>query len=90
MCDLSIKSLWEIDNLNSLEGTSLDAHTTSNAQLFRDKADLTGFSDVNTLFTCLVNGTRFAAFLITFLWLALISIDNSDSQLFSIHLNWSN
>lgn len=42
---------WQVDNVNSAEGTLLWANTTTNAQILRDESDLGGSVDLNTQFS---------------------------------------
>jgi len=79
MSDLVLKSLWQIDDLNSCKRASLNAHTASDTECFRDEANLGCLCDLNTDFTCFVDWARLSALLGTFFRLASIWVNDSYS-----------
>ena len=82
---LTLESLWKIDDVDCLEGTLLNAHTTTNAHHFRNKTDLAGFGDFNTHFALLVKWTSLLALESASLWLAFIWVNNCNSNLSVVH-----
>jgi hypothetical protein len=84
--DLVLKSLWKVDNLNGLVRTSLDTHTASDAECFRDETNFAGFSDINADLSSFVDGTSLCALEGALLGFALVGVNNCDSQFFSIHV----
>lgn len=86
MSDLIFESLRQIDNLNSLEGTSLDAHTATNTKCLRNEADFCGLGYLNTDLTSLIDWACFGTLECTFFGFTLIRIDNSYSQFICVHV----
>ena len=76
MSGLAVETFRQVYNANGFEGTSFDALATPDTQGFRNMADFTVFSDLNTLFALLVEGTNFGAFLGTLIGLALVRVDD--------------
>jgi hypothetical protein len=54
--DLILETFWEVYNGNSLIGASLNTHTTSDTQSFRDEANFAILGDLNTEFTLHIDG----------------------------------
>jgi hypothetical protein len=54
MGNLVGQTLGQVDNPDSVEGAALNAHTTTNAEGFRDEADGARSFNVNTDFASLV------------------------------------
>ena len=85
MRHLAFQSLRQVDDFNRLKGTALDAHTTAVTQLLRDEADLRGGLHIDAHLSDLVHGARLGALLPTLLGLALIWVNNCDSELIIRH-----
>jgi len=79
MCDLIFESLRQINDLNGLKRASLDAHTASDTEHFRNPADFTRGSHINALLSGFVDGAGLEALLGAFLGFALVRVDNCDS-----------
>ena len=85
---LAVETFRQVYNANGFERTSLDALATPDTQGFRNMADFTIFSDLDTLFALLVEGTDLGAFLGTLIGLALVRVDDGDSELaITLHFN---
>ena len=72
--------LGKIDNFDRVEGAPSDTHTTTNAKMFRYKADRRGRLHINANFARLVDRTSFETLLFTLLGLALIWVDDGNSK----------
>ena len=81
MGNLVGQTLGQVDDPDSVEGAALNAHTTTNAECFRDKADCARSFNVNTDFSSLVEWAGFLALLVAFLGLALVGVDDGDTDL---------
>ena len=79
--DLLAEALGQVNNFDRVEGTSFNTHAATNTKVFRDKANGRSVFNVNTDFPCLVQGASLGAFLFTFFGLALIWVDNGNSEL---------
>ena len=86
MRDLGLKSFGQVDNLDGLEWASLDAHTATNAEVLRDKADRGVRPHIDTKLACFVKRTNLSTLLPALFRLALIRIDNCDSHLVVSHV----
>jgi len=85
MRHLVLKTLGQVDDLNGLEGAFLDAHTATNAERLRNEADLVNLGNFNTNLAGLVHRARLRTFKRAFLGLALVRVDDRNSQFFTIH-----
>ena len=70
----------QVDDLNRLEWTSLDTNTATDTQRFRNETDLGRFINLNTQFTRSNHWTTLLAFLLAFFWLALVGVDDRNSE----------
>ena len=80
MSDFIFKTLRQIDDLDGLERALLDALTTANAHVLTNETDRGSGQHLNTDLACFVYRTRLLALLLALLGLALIGIDNGNSQ----------
>ena len=93
--DLTSESLWQINDPDCVEGTLFHTHTATDAKCFRDEANCGSESDFNAKFADLIRRACFSTLLVTFLGLALIGIDNGNTDflvrclLFSIYHKFS-
>ena len=85
VCDLIFKSLREVNDVDSLIRTSLDAHTATDAKGFGDKANLAIFGDLDTKFALLVDGACLGALERALLGFTLVRVDDCDSKLVCVH-----
>lgn len=83
--NLSLEAFGQVDDLNSLERTSLDTHAAANAHDFRYKADFAGLSDLNAEFVGLVDWAGLLALLRALFGLAFVGIDYCNSQFLGVH-----
>lgn len=81
MRDLAAQPLREVDDLDGLKRTPFDTHSAANAKLLGNEANGRAGLDLNTYFSIFVNWTLLGALLPALLRLALIWIDNGDSEL---------
>ena len=86
MRNLRLESLRQVDDFDGLEWASLDAHTTTNAEVLGDEADRRVGLHIDAEFACLVKRANFRTFLPALLRLALIGIDNCDSKFVVAHV----
>jgi hypothetical protein len=75
-----LQVLWEINNVDCLEGTFLDANAATDTERLRDPAHLGILRDLNTKLASPHNWAKLFAFLLALFGLALILIHNSDTQ----------
>lgn len=75
----------DVDDLDGLEGTFLDADSTTYTEYLGDLHNLGLGSDFDTYFLCFVDWTTLLTLLFATLWLALFGIDDGDS-VFVFHL----
>jgi len=80
--DLRFKSLGQVDNLNGFKWTLLDAHAAANTQVFRNKANRRSRLHFYANLTRFVQGARLNTLALALFGLALIWIDNRDTNLF--------
>lgn len=80
MCDLFLQVGWQIDDVDRIEGTLLGTDTATNAESFRDEGNLAFWRDLDTELTGLDDRTTLLAFLSAFLRLALVAVDDSDTD----------
>lgn len=85
MGDLGFEIGWKIDDVNGAERTFLGADTATDTQTFRDICNFGLGSDFDAQLAGTDDGTGLFAFLPTFLWFALVTIDNSNSSQFVRH-----
>ena len=83
---LASKILGEVNDLNGLERTSLHTDTTTDAQSFGYESNFAVFTDFNAQLTSPDNRTGLSTFLHTFLGLASVFGDYSDSK--SLLIDW--
>ena len=79
--NLTRKTLRQINDFNGSVWASFDAHTATDAEVFRNLADSWCLTNLNAEFSCLVDRARLLALLCTFLWFTFIRIDNSNPKL---------
>lgn len=79
MGNVGLEIRGQVDDIDGSKWALLRADTASNAEGFRDECNLGFWSDFNAQATTSNNRTRFLALLSTFLWLALVSTDNSNT-----------
>jgi hypothetical protein len=79
--DLLGETLRQVDDLDGLEGTSFRAETTSDAESLREIADLRLGAYFNALLSLHVEGAGTFALLSALFGLALIGVDDSNSEL---------
>ena len=80
--DLRLKSLGQVDDLDGFEGTLLDAHAAANTQVFRNKANRRGRLHFYANLARFVQGAGLYALALALFGLALVWIDNCDTNLF--------
>jgi hypothetical protein len=85
ICAISVsdflrETFWQIDDLYCFEGASLNAHTATNAKSFRDETNGRGRNNFDAYLSSFIYGTSLLAFLFALFRLALVGIDNSDSE----------
>ena len=86
MSDLFREAFGQVDNLDGFEGATLDAQPTAEAHGFRYVADLGRSVYFNANFARFVNRACLLALLGALFRLALVGVDNRDSQLIvSVH-----
>jgi len=83
--DLALESLGQVDDFDCLEGTPFDAHAAAVTQVLRDEADGRGGSHFDAHFADFVDGANLGALLSALLGLALIRVDDCDSELIVCH-----
>ena len=86
---LALKSFWQVDDFDCLEGTPLDAHTAANTQMLRNEANGRGGFYIDAHLSNLVDWTGLCALLSALLWLALIRVYDCDSELIVCHSYFS-
>ena len=89
MGHLVLEALGQVDDLNGLEGALLDAHTATNAERLRNEADLVKLGNFNTNLARLVHGARLRTLERALLGLALVRVDDRNSQFFTFHFLYS-
>ena len=77
---LGFKVGWQVDDVDGIERAFLWADTTSNAEALRDEGNLAVRSDFDAEFAGSHNGTGLFAFLSALLGLALVRVDDGDSE----------
>nr|POE47619.1 hypothetical protein CFP56_00950 [Quercus suber] len=80
VADLRFEIGRQVDDIDGVERTFLGADTTPNAKSFGNKGDFAVRSNLDTKLARAHNRTRFLAFLPTFLWLALVGVDNGNTE----------
>ena len=85
MSHLTLKSLGQVDDFDCLKGTFLDAQTTSDTQVLRDEANGRGGFYIDAQLSSLIVWTGLCALLSALFWLALIRVDDCDSELNVCH-----
>jgi hypothetical protein len=85
ICAISVsdflrETLWQIDDLYCFEGASLNAHTATNTKSFRDETNGRSRINFDAYLSSFIYGTSLLAFLFALFRLALVGIDNSDSE----------
>ena len=78
---LTVKSFGQVNDADGLERASLDALTATDTKGFRNVTDFASFSDFDALLVLLIQRTDLSAFLGALIWLALVGVDNGDSEL---------
>jgi len=78
--DLRLEVGGQVDDVDGIEWTLLRADTASDAQAFRDEGDLAFGSDFDAEFARPHDRARLLALLATFLRLAFVRIDDSDTS----------
>ena len=85
--DLVLESFGEVDDLDGLVGAALYAHTATDAEVFGDKANFIGLGDLDAELASFVYRTGLGAFERALLGLALVGVDNRNTELFGVHSN---
>ena len=85
MRNLRLEAFRQVDDFDGLERAPLDAHTATNAELFRDKANRRAGPHVDAELAGLVKWANLAALLLALLGLALIRVDNGNSEFIVSH-----
>jgi len=82
MSHIISKTFRQVDDLNGLEGALFDAHTTTDAHVFTDEADLTSGCHFNAHFALFVEWAGPGTLLLAFFGFALVRVYDGDSELF--------
>lgn len=77
---LTGQTFGQVNNADSVEGTPLDTLTTTDTERLGNEADGGGWHNLNAELADLVDGALLAALLLALLWLALIRVDNRNSN----------
>ena len=77
---LGAETFGQVNNTDGIEGTSLDTLTTADTEGLRDEADGGGDCNLDAELADFVDGALLGALLLALLGLALIRIDNGDSN----------
>ena len=85
MSHLPLQSFWQVYDFDSIERTSLNAHAATVTKVFRDEADGRGRLHIDANFADLVHWACLGALLPALFGLALIRVDNGDSELLICH-----
>ena len=89
MGHLALQALREIDDFDGLEGAALDAHAAAVTEVLGDEADGRGGSHLNAHLADLVYRARPGALLSALFGLALIGVNDCDSELEVCHISMS-
>lgn len=85
MGDLGFKIGRQVDNVDGTEWAFLRTDTTTYAKALRDEGNLGIRGHLDTELACAHHRARLLAFLSTFLWFALVAVDNGNSGEFVRH-----
>lgn len=85
MRHLPLQSFRQVYDFDRIEGTSLNAHAATVTKVLRDEADGGGWLHVDANFADLVHWACLGALLPALFGLALIRVDNGDSELLICH-----
>ena len=80
MSDLLREALGEVNDLDGFERAALYTHAAPDAERLTDEANSRGRENLDAYLACFVHGTCLLALLLAFLWLALIRVDNGNSE----------
>jgi len=86
VCYLIFQTFWQIDNLNCLVRTPVDAQTTTDTQDFRNERNLRSLCYFNTNLASLVDRACLCTIQITFFRFALVSVDDCNAGFFLLLL----
>ena len=84
--DLLLETLGQVDDFDGLVGALFDAHTAADAEVLRDEADGRSGLNVDANLALLVQGASLSTLLSALARLALIGIDDCDSELCVRHV----
>ena len=86
---LTLQAFGQVDDFDGLEGAALDAHTTTNTHVLGDHANCRRGFHINAQFALLIDRAGLDALLPALLGLALIGVDDCDSELCIRHIDFS-
>lgn len=87
--DLSLQVRRQVDNIDSSKRTFLGTNTTSYTKPLRDECDSRLWLNFDTELASTHNWARLFAFLTTFLWLALVTVDNGNTESINVSIRTS-
>jgi hypothetical protein len=82
---LRLQAFRQVDDFDRLEGASLDAHTATDAEMLGDEADFGSGLHINAELARLVQRANLGALLPALFGLALIGVNDCDSELMIRH-----
>lgn len=85
MSHLPLQSFRQVDDFDRTKRASLNAHAATVAKMLRDEADGRRWLHIDANFANLVHGACLGALLPALFGLALIRVDNGDSELLICH-----
>ncbi len=88
MSHLTLQTFRQIDDLDSLERTPLDAHTAAMTEMLGDEANCGRGLHLDTHLANLVHWACFGTLLPALFGLTLIGVDDSDSELLIGHISF--
>ena len=74
------ETLGQVDDFDSLEGALFDTHAAADAKGLTNEANDRSGKDLYAYLASLINRASFLAFLLALLWLALIRVDDGNSE----------